>query len=287
MTDSTTKSSTPEFVPKLIALDLDGTLLNEAGRVTDDAVSAIARVTRAGHRVVLATGRPPEMAFPVTTMLAGFVTHIVGGNGSIISTFPETPDGDPELVHLVGFALTDAMDIVRHLRSVDSGFGFALASDAGFAHEPGFAELMPAAVHNNSVADVTTIGGTTAFKLLAFHRTKSVHNLLNRLPTLIEELLLAEAAGFAVSHLGADAVEIGPAEADKCTGLQWLCTDLGVPQADVIAVGDEWNDLTMLEWAGRGVAMGNADQRVQAAANETIGANTDEGIADFLNSLLD
>lgn len=286
MTDSPTESTTPEFVPKLIALDLDGTLLNEVGRVTAQSVSAITRVTQAGHRVVLATGRSPEMAFPVTTMLAGIITHIVGGNGSIISTFPCTPGDKPELIHLSGFALTDAVDIIRHLRSVDSGLRFALATDAGFAHEPGFAELMPAAVHDRSVADVTTLGGTIAFKLAVFHERKSVHNLLNMLPALIAELPLADASGYSVSHMGAEAAEIGPGETDKCAGLRWLCTDLGVAQTDVIAVGDEWNDLTMLEWAGRGIAMGNADQRVQDAADETIGANTDEGIADFLDSLL-
>jgi Cof subfamily protein (haloacid dehalogenase superfamily) len=282
-----TDTPNSDFTPKLIALDLDGTLLNEVGQVTEQSVAAITRVTQAGHRVVLATGRPPEMAIPITAALSGIVTHIVGANGSIICTFPHTTGDDPELVHLIGFAITDATDIVRHLRSVDPGFAFALATDAGFAHEPGFAELMPAAVHTGSVADVTTIGGTMAFKLLAFHRTKSVHSLIKRVPTLIEELPLADATGYAVSHMGADAVEIGPAHADKCAGLRWLCTDLGVEQADVIAVGDEWNDLTMLEWAGRGVAMGNADQRVQDVADETIGANTDEGIANFLDSLLD
>lgn len=286
MIDPTPNSSIPEFVPKLIALDLDGTLLDQNGRMSDRSVSAITCVTQAGHRVVLATGRPPEMAFRATTKLAGIATHIVGGNGSVISTFPETSDDDPVLIHLVGFPLTDAMVIVGHLRSVDAEFRFALASDAGFAHEPGFAELMPAAVHNDSVADVTTVDGTMAFKLLAFHPAKSVHDLLTVIPALIKDLPLAGTARYAVSHMGADAVEIGPAEADKCAGLQWLCAHLGVTQADVIALGDEWNDLTMLEWAGRGVAMGNADRRVQAAANETIGANTDEGVADFLDSLL-
>jgi hypothetical protein len=142
---------------------------------------------------------------------------------------------------------------------------------------------MPAAVNDDPVADVTTIGGTQAFKLLAFHATRSVHESLADVPNLIGGRTSTE---LLVSHMGADAVEIGPADADKCTGLRWLCEHLGVEAANVIAIGDEWNDLTMLEWAGRGVAMGNAADRVKAVADEVIGTHTDDGVATYLESLL-
>lgn len=270
--------------PKLIALDLDGTLLDDSGRLTDRSVTAIEAAVDAGHLVVLATGRPPQMAVPVTEALVGTVRHIVGGNGSIISTFPESLADDPELLHLIGFEIDDAMTVVATLREHDAAYGFALATDAGFAHEPGFATLMPAAVHDEPVPDATAIGGTQAFKLLAFHATLSVHDLITTVPNLIGGRTSTE---LLVSHMGADAVEIGPADADKCTGLRWLCDHLGVAAADVIAVGDEWNDLTMLEWAGRSVAMGNAGDRVKAVAGEVIGSHAEEGVAIFLESLLD
>lgn len=269
---------------KLIALDLDGTLLDGAGRLTDRSVSAIRAVVDHGFLVVLATGRPPDLAVAVTEQLIGTVRHVVGGNGSIISTFPTTAGSEPELLHLIGFDIDDAYAVVTTLRDHDHGYGFALATDAGFAHEVGFAELMPAAVNDDPVADVTVIGGTQAFKLLAFHATRSVHQLLADVPNLIGGRTSTE---LLVSHMGADAVEIGPADADKCTGLRWLCDHLAVDAADVIAIGDEWNDLTMLEWAGRGIAMGNAAERVKAVADEVIGTHTDHGVAVYLESLLD
>ena len=68
--------------------------------------------------------------------------------------------------------------------------------------------------------------------------------------------------------------------------LQWVCEQLDVSAADVIAFGDEWNDITMLEWAGRGVAMGNADARVRAAANEVAPSNMADGVAVVLERLL-
>lgn len=268
---------------QLIALDLDGTLLDHRGRVTSRAVAAIEAAVSAGFVVVIATGRPPQMAVPVTEALIGSVRHIVGGNGSIISSFPETPGTDPELLHLIGFDIDDAFTVVTTLRNHDNRYGFALATDAGFAHEPGFADLMPAAVHDDPVPDVIAVGGTKAFKLLAFHAELSVHELIDAVPRLIDGHTSNE---LLVSHMGADAIEIGPAGSDKCTGLRWLCDHLGVAAADVIAVGDEWNDITMLEWAGRGVATGNAADRVKAVADEVIGANHADGVAIFLESLV-
>ncbi len=270
--------------PKLIALDLDGTLLDHTGSMGERAVVAIETVVRAGHQVVIATGRPPHMAVPVTERLVGTVRHIVGGNGSIIATFPATLDEEPGLLHLTGFDIDDALNVIAVLRDHDSAFRFALATDAGFAHEPGFGELMPAAVHDEPVPDVTVIGGTQAFKLLAFHQRQSVHELIATVPNLIGGHTSTE---LLVSHMGAEAVEIGPADADKCTGLRWLCEHLGVVADDVIAIGDEWNDLTMLEWAGHGVAMGNAAERVKGVADEIIGTNSEDGVARFLESFLE
>lgn len=272
----------PLTSPHLIALDLDGTLLDGGGRLTSRAVDAIRSVTTAGHRVVIATGRPPDIAVRATRPLAGSASHIVGGNGTIISTFPADPDGSPELVHVSGFDIATAVEVVTSIRRHGAGHAFALATDTGFAHEHGFAELMPAAVHDEPVDDVLSIGGSTAFKLLVFHPDRPLATVLDELPPLISHL----GTGFTVRHMGAEAAEIGPADHDKGSGLRWLCTHLGVDAARVIAVGDEQNDLTMLEWAGRGVAVSNADPRVRMVADEIIGSNLEDGVARFLEELV-
>jgi hydroxymethylpyrimidine pyrophosphatase-like HAD family hydrolase len=185
-------------------------------------------------------------------------------------------------MHVSGFDLTTAVDIVEALRRSNSGYAFALATDRGFVHEHGFAELMPAAVHDDPVDDVLTVGGSTAFKLLVFHTDRPLATLLDEIPPLIEHL----DTDFTVRHMGAEAAEIGPGADDKRAGLRWLCEHLGVDPAHVIAVGDEQNDLSMLEWAGRGIAVANADPQVRAVADEVIGSNDDDGVARFLESLL-
>lgn len=269
---------TPPDHPLLFALDLDGTLLDGAGRVSPRAVAALTSVVAVGHRVVIATGRPPDLAIRAAPELVGLVSHVVGGNGTIISTFPADAGDTADLVHVSGFDLAAAIEIVGELRRCDDGFGFALATERGFAHEPGFVERMPAAVHDDPIDDALSIGGTTAFKLLVFHLQRSVTELLVDVPPLIAHLGHA----FSVRHMGADAVEIGPARDDKGAGLRWLCDHLGVASSHVVAVGDELNDLTMLEWAGWGVAVANGDDRVRAAADEVIGSNLDDGVAVFM-----
>jgi hydroxymethylpyrimidine pyrophosphatase-like HAD family hydrolase len=138
---------------------------------------------------------------------------------------------------------------------------------------------MPAVVDQDPVPDILAVGGSEVYKLFAFHDDLSVAQLLERAPEYLP-------AGLAANHLGADAIDIGPKTIDKCAGLRWVCEQLGVEAADVIAFGDEWNDITMLEWAGRGVAMANADSRVQRAGNEITASNADDGVAVVLEELL-
>lgn len=259
---------------RLVAIDLDGTLLDGAGYVSERSRSALRAVADRGHAVVLATGRPPQLVAHLADPLGTTVTHVVGTNGTMIATFP-----DGQLLQLLGFPAELARRTVRRLRAHDEELGFALATESGFAHERGFAERMPAPVGTEPVDDVLGLAGSTAYKLMAFHHRRSAHQLIDHLSAVLGEELV-------VRHLGADAVEIGPGTVDKGSGLAWLCAHLGVEAVDVVAFGDEWNDITMLQWAGRGVAMANADEMVRAAADEVTAANIDDGVAVVLERLL-
>lgn len=261
---------------RLLALDLDGTLLDPTGSLTVRSTSALRAAHDAGTVVVLASGRPPFMAAPVIDVLADVVTHGVMANGSIVCTFP---DGAP--LREIHFSIELAVDTVQLLRGHDSSFGFALATNAGFAQEPGFSERMPATAFAPVSADVleAAVGAQAARKLMVFHRTTPAHRLLETLPALLHPSLN-------VSHMGADAVEIGPAGIDKATGLQWLCEHLGIDRADVVAIGDEYNDHEMLRWAGHGIAMGNADEVTKSLADSVTLSNADDGVAVAVELLL-
>jgi hypothetical protein len=102
------------------------------------------------------------------------------------------------------------------------------------------------------------------------------------------ELVAAAAAGprAAITWSGGPHIEVFAPGVSKASGLAALCADLGIPARDVVAIGDHRNDLEMLRWAGRGVAVANALPEVLAAADDVVPANADDGLAILVEELL-
>jgi hypothetical protein len=102
------------------------------------------------------------------------------------------------------------------------------------------------------------------------------------------ELVAAAAAGprAAITWSGGPHIEVFAPGVSKAAGLAALCADLGVAPADVVAVGDHRNDVEMVRWAGRGVAVANAVPELLAVADAVVPANTDDGVAVLVAELL-
>jgi hydroxymethylpyrimidine pyrophosphatase-like HAD family hydrolase len=254
------------MLPRLIATDLDGTLLDPAGLLTPRSAGALRAAAAADIVVVFATGRPPMVAGREIDAAGTGVHYGVMANGTFVCTLP-----DMQVLHSVSFSAATARAAVVTLRSHDPALGFALATDRGFTAEPGFHERMP--VHSG--------GGGEVIDALVGHEEadQAIKLLIADLPAVLGPDLV-------VAHMGADAVEIGPAGADKGRGLQWLCGHLGIEAADVLVFGDEINDLPMFAVAGRRVAVANAHPDVRAAADEVTGSNADDGVAETIERIL-
>jgi Cof subfamily protein (haloacid dehalogenase superfamily) len=263
-------------LPRLIATDLDGTLLNSGGELSHRTVMALRAAHAAGVIVVFATGRPPIVAAREVAAVGPAVGYGVMANGALICSLP---DGEP--LFTIGFPSALAHAAIERLRAHDPLFGFALASDAGFTEEVGFAERMPVHHLNQPVDDVLSghDDATEAIKLLVFHHEHSAVELLDIIPPIIGPDLV-------VSHMGTEAVELGPVGADKGAGLRWLCAHLSIDAADVLVFGDEINDLPMFEFAGRSVAVDNAAPSVRAAATDVTTSNDDDGVARVIETIL-
>lgn len=263
--------------PRLIATDLDGTLLDPSGVVTPRTAAALRRAADAGIIVVFATGRPPVVAGREIEAVGHGVHYGVMANGTVICSLP---DGAVLRAHTFGVAT--AREAVLRLRAHDPRFGVALATDRGFTAEAGFHQRMPIAPHDDRTVPDALVGHDDAvdtIKLFAFHPDHGAHELLELLPPVLGDHL-------AVNHMGADAVEIAPAGADKGSGLRWLCDHLAVDPSDVLVFGDEVNDLPMFAMAGRRVAVANAHPAVKAAADEVTASNADDGVAMVIERLV-
>lgn len=263
---------------RLIASDLDGTLLRRDRSVSARTRAALTRARAQGIAVVLATARPP-----LTTRLfaeqAGITGHAICSNGALVYDIVR----DEVLGHYPLDAGT-ARGLILALREVLPGVCFALVQEKAFACEPAYAATARVEDHGRLLEEVR-LGD--ALDLLDVPLTKLVVRHPERLPldvlTTVQELGLD---GFEATHSGAPFLEIVAANVSKAWGLAVLCERLGIDASEAVAFGDAPNDVAMLRWAGLGVAVANAYPAALAAADEVTLSNEEDGVAVVIERLL-
>jgi hydroxymethylpyrimidine pyrophosphatase-like HAD family hydrolase len=275
-------------LPRLVATDLDGTLIRSDQTISARTVAVLEAVATAGTAVVLVTGRPIRWLPHVYERLS-IRPLAVCVNGAAVY--------DPVLDAVVGsVVLTPAelRDCCARLRAVAADLVFAVERDGGRAmrYQPGYPvgawEVDRTAVRSEPLGELL---GQPAAKLLARRppdATAIPADPARRSDELVA-LARAQLAGLAEATHSSNSglIEISAAGVTKASGLAWVADRLGVPPADVVAFGDMPNDLPMLAWAGRGVAMANGHRAVLAAADEVTGGHDEDGVARYLQRLLD
>lgn len=266
------------FTPKLVALDIDGTLYANAPEtgavdevITPAVHDAVQRAVDAGAHIVLSTGRSTFSITHVWHQLGlprdGQQTLTVASNGSVIFSYPPV-----EVIRAVTF---DASEIVRMLLEE--------VPDAMVAVE----EIGVGYRINRHFPD-GEITGEMRLESVDELVAEPVTRVIIRDPHSSEEefVALAEKIGLQGTNyfIGWTAwLDLAPEGVSKASALAEVADRLGVAQRDVLAIGDGRNDLAMLEWAGRGVAMGQAPLEVQEAADDVTETVHNDGVAHELN----
>ena len=271
--------------PRLIASDLDGTLLRNDLSVSPRTRRALDAARAAGIYVVPVTARQPVGVRRIAQE-AGFDGWALCSNGALgIHLTTGEVLFERHLAPETQRALAEAI-----LRAVP-GTVFASIREAGegFYAQGEYAALATETDHKR---DPATMGAYSLDEVLAGPSLKFVL----RHPHVSPPELLAAVrglqrngtglTGFHATHSGAAFVEVAAQGITKAAGLALLCEKLGVAQADVLAFGDAPNDAEMLAWAGRGVAMENAHPEARAAADELTLSNEEDGVAAFLEHVL-
>lgn len=264
--------------PKLIALDVDGTLYNSHGEVTERVRSSVQRARQLGIAVVVASGRPLSI-LPSTNTLVGGADWNVGGNGGTVCN---VATGD--LLFEATVSVEIATRIITGVRAVLPGVGFSLELTNSNTAERGFARRIPPGDHPPTVSDVLAGIDPAAGvrKTILFHDDYD-----DRLEDLAAIAAPFVDASCEVQHWGLPIVEITRRGTDKAQALSTLAEHLGLQAGDVLAFGDGGNDLGMLTWAGTGVAMANAGEAIRSIATAVTRSNDEDGIAVFLDPILD
>ena len=255
--------------PRLVASDLDGTLLRSDGTVSDRTVSALAAAEAAGLQVVFVTGRPTRWMAEIArrTRHTGLA---ICANGAVVYDLHTE-----QVVQDFRIDGATALQLVEALRAQVPGVAFAVEKGLdGFGREAAYVPRWD----NGEVlvAPVEELVEPGVVKLLARVEGTASDELLARAREVLGGL--AEC-----THSSGDGlVEISAAGVSKASGLAVLAQQWGVDAADVIAFGDMPNDLPMLRWAGRSVGMGNAHPDVLTAADEVTTTNDEDGVAQVL-----
>ncbi|HKN99204.1 MAG TPA: HAD family hydrolase [Pseudonocardiaceae bacterium] len=263
--------------PKLVASDVDGTLLDPAEAVTPRTSAAIARTLAAGTPFVLVSGRPPRW-IPRVARAAGVTGYAVGANGAVLYDIGadrvlHSHTLAPELLTDLAHALHAALPDCRVATERVGASALALAGRE-FATEAGYRHPWPGdTVFTASRAEVL---GHPAIKLLVRHAGMTSGELAAATVDVLGDVVDVTYS----SSIGM--VELSPAGVTKGSGLAEVAELAGVPARDVVAFGDMPNDVPMLRWAGHGVAMANAHPDVLAVADEVTGANSEDGVAQVL-----
>ncbi|MFL6142807.1 MAG: HAD family hydrolase [Labedaea sp.] len=262
--------------PKLIASDVDGTLLDPMARVTERTARAVARVIAAGIPFVLVTGRPPRWIPPVSevTDLRGYA---VCSNGAVLYDIGAdrvlaTHGLDPMLLHDVTHALERALPGLRvavERASTAALDGPSFVAEYGYRNPWGDEE-------GGAAAPRAEVLGHPATKLLVRHPKLTSGEM-----AVAAREVLDHAVDVTFST-NSGLLEFSAAGVTKAFGLAEVCARLERAAPDVVAFGDMPNDVEMLRWAGHGVAMANAHPDALDAADEIAAPNSEDGVAQVL-----
>jgi hydroxymethylpyrimidine pyrophosphatase-like HAD family hydrolase len=288
----------------MLATDLDGTLLRPDSSVSQRTKDALKLARDSGLIVTLVTGRPPRWLAPVIHDV-GWHGLAIAANGAVLIDLERQriEEADP----IPASSLLHAVQTIRDLiPGVAFGVEHARVGDAiplgdprdpatyqgqhespQFGQEPhyrGYALPAPAVVHAAPIE--THIHNGAVIKLLARGPIDGLHDpddIAGQVADVLRDVVT-------VTHSTTSAVllEMSNVGVSKATGLARLAAHHGVEQANVIAVGDMPNDLPMLRWAGRGLAVANAHSALlgQVGDFNVIGANGDDGVARFIEQLV-
>ncbi|MDO5661574.1 MAG: HAD-IIB family hydrolase [Brachybacterium sp.] len=263
--------------PRLVASDLDGTLLDAHGAITERTARAWAALGAAGIESVLVTARPPRWVDHLAA-LTGEHGIVICANGAFVYDVARrrilTDHGMPGAL---------ALTLMRDLRAEVEDIVFSVELAGGFRREDGYPPSTPAGVPTSALDEA--VGPLAELR-------EPVGKILARSADLHREefhrrvvAVLGDRATLATSCSDGLA-EISPVGVTKAAALAAWTERSGIAAQDVWAFGDMPNDIPMLRWAGTGWAVANADESVHALADRVTAANTEDGVACAIEAML-
>jgi Cof subfamily protein (haloacid dehalogenase superfamily) len=263
---------------RLIAIDIDGTLLNKKKQIAPRTLAAIQAARDAGIIITLATARRYYNTKHIASEL-GIEIPVVLYDGALIMNHPAGTVGATR--PMAAEVAQQAVDIlVRHkvqpvIHHITGATEELWTGPKGFDDEWVAAYLV--AVPDEIVRlpyESCCIGQPDPLRVVAFTSEETVNSLIPEISALPCYWNITKRGSYNTAELA-----IMNPQCSKASGVQALVERLGIPLEEAMAIGDNYNDIEMLQMVGLGVAMGQAPGEVKAIANAVTGSNEEDGVA--------
>ncbi|MCI6660646.1 MAG: Cof-type HAD-IIB family hydrolase [Peptoniphilaceae bacterium] len=260
---------------KLIVVDVDGTLVNDQKKITPRTLQALHRAQAEGHIVAIASGRPVEgiEEYADQLLLKQFHGCVATQNGTCNLDY-----ATKELLSDHTIPLEEAKSILQYVESIPSGY---------FIYENGrLYTNVPEGRVRKRTADINRLAieyHPSFTEILSFSpRNITIVDRDDRIPEVSRKILNIVEDRYTYSYSAPIFFEIMPKNASKGTAILEIADARRIAHENIIAFGDEGNDLEMISMAGTGVAMGNAIPKIKEAAKAVTLTNNEDGIAVYL-----
>ncbi len=258
---------------RMIATDIDGTMLRRDGTLSPVVRDVLHDATRAGIEVVPTTGRPYVVATDVIEAL-GHDHYWIFANGAVT-----WHHGRAETVRGYWMQPDRVVETIERIRSFLPSASFAVEFETDAIFEQGFERFVNIVDGLHLVNDVTKAVKSRVQKILVFDHTNTLDELYRNVCAAIGDDGVATYSGMSFIEVAADLVT-------KAMAVSELAEELGIDRSEVASFGDNHNDVSMLQWAGRGYAMGNATLDATEAADYVIGTNEEDALATQVRALI-
>lgn len=266
---------------KLIALDIDGTLLNSKKEVTKEVFDAIQMAKKKGVKVVLSTGRPlPGVQSLLKELkLNNEENYVVTFNGGLVQEISSQDvisniEMSYEDFNIIYNELSKKHNVKIHINTPDSVVVPYKDAPKYSIHEANLNNIPVICMDESEINEDLTF-----CKVMLIDEPEIIDNIITKIPKdFHDKYTIVRSAPFFLEFLNK--------KVNKGSGLQALCNKLNIDPCEVIAVGDEENDRHMIEFAGLGVAMGNARDSIKEIANYITDSNDNHGIAKVISEFI-
>ncbi|MGL4772298.1 MAG: sugar-phosphatase [Clostridium sp.] len=264
---------------KLIALDMDGTLLNEEKKITERTFEAIRKAKEKGVKIVLSTGRPIEGVerFLEALELTSDEDYVISYNGSLVQSIKSRKAICNKA--LTGKDLKEIYEISKKLKVNIHAFlsGVGLVTPKNSKYTEVEAEINGIEIHEIDFNEIND--DDIVVKIMLIDEPEILDKAIEELPKeMYDKYHCAKSMPFFFEILNRDA--------NKGVALELLAHHLDFQRHELIAMGDEANDVEMVKYAGMGVAMENATDKVKEVANYITSKNSEDGVAKAIEKLV-